>query len=116
MRLRNTPMAKFLRSSRDIWLIGPSLDVLKQTKLPPKIDVLRNFFYYHFNENKTVTQSAKMTIVNVAAIWDKANIPTTSQSRAQSKLLALHKEYTGLKKTINRVKLRTRKEMISKRV
>lgn len=86
------------RSKTDVWLVGQTLPVLLDTKLPSIKEVLQLFFYHKIERKQTVNASAEFTALEVLAVWEKASIPTRKKQYVKEKILKHFNQWQSLKK------------------
>ena len=72
---------------------------IKCKGLPSKGAVLRNFVHYHLVEKKTISESTKLTVINVIFFWEKARVPTKRIDSCQTMVRKLYDDYCSLKKS-----------------
>jgi hypothetical protein len=89
-------MAEVNTRSKD-FLVSPSMS-FSWSQLPSTEEVLAVVLYKLKLEKTTIRAVASSTIDEVLLIWDKARIPTFRKDNAITKLEAIYKEYTLLKK------------------
>ncbi|XP_076060300.1 uncharacterized protein LOC143036625 [Oratosquilla oratoria] len=86
------------RRAASVWLLGHSEEELTGSRLPSNGQVLKHFFYHHFDLKCMKSESAKAVVEAVFLFWAKAQIPTTTLFYAKKKLTDLVTKYEGLKK------------------
>ncbi|KAG0728473.1 hypothetical protein GWK47_032385 [Chionoecetes opilio] len=77
------------RKQTEVWLLGHSVPTITGAKLPSRGDVLRQFFYAHKEEKKTVQQSAAEAAKDVLDFWTRARIPTIAETSVRRKITGL---------------------------
>ena len=81
------------RLQSDLWWIGPVRDTFVQTtRLPTIRETLSVFFYHHRENNKTLKDSARITVSEILTIWQKAAIPTAYSYHIENRLLKVHQQ------------------------
>lgn len=90
---------KQLRSDDNtIFLVGNCESDLKGAKLPSMKQVLQLFFYKTRIEKISVKASIKYTIDATLDFWQKANIPTMTETNCMKKFDKLYREWQNLSK------------------
>ena len=57
------------------------------------LEVLRNFVHYRLVEKKTISESTKLTVINVISFWEKAQVPTKQIDSCQTAVRKLYDDY-----------------------
>ena len=65
-------------------------------------ETLSVFFYHHRENNKTLKDSARITVSEILTIWQKAAIPTAYSYHIENRLLKVHQQWQCLSKAKNR--------------
>lgn len=92
-------------ASQHFYMIGkPVLGYNEVDKLPRLSQVLKNFFYHHFERKLGVHKSAYETCAEVISLCEKMTIPTQQIGKAVEKLKQSHVEWQFFKKYRNRKK------------
>ncbi|KAG0710737.1 hypothetical protein GWK47_022207 [Chionoecetes opilio] len=89
------------RKQTEVWLLDHSVPTITGAKLPSRGDVLRQFFYAHKEEKKTVQQSAAEAAKEVLDFWTRARIPTIAETSVRRKITGLFDEWKILSKSKN---------------
>ncbi|KAG0711038.1 hypothetical protein GWK47_021527 [Chionoecetes opilio] len=89
------------RKQTEVGLLGHSVPTITGAKLPSRGDVLRQFFYAHKEEKKTVQQSAAEAAKEVLDFWTRARIPTIAETSVRRKITGLFDEWKILSKSKN---------------
>lgn len=88
-----------LRSTSQIFLVGPVSHQITGCKLPSNRQVLSTlFFNLRTNKKLSVRDSAKLVIQEVNLFWTKARIPTKYEKDAITKVEKLYKEWANHQK------------------
>jgi len=90
------------RSNTEIYLIGFTNDVIHGSRLPSRKQTLQFFFYQLKANQKTVRESAHITIEHVAQFWNKAHLPMTTMQHAIGRLEKMYAEWRNLQKASKR--------------
>ena len=88
-------------SKREIWLVGPYLEVIPCSKLPSKRQVMGYLMNCKDRKHMPVKASLKETAEEVVKLWNKARIPTKRLDHIEEKMKKLFTEYNLLKKNRN---------------
>lgn len=96
-------MASNTRCKTSVWLLGPPISELLQSKLPTKREVLQLFFHYHNEEKKNVTEATSSVVNDVMNVWDRARIATSHRPYIIKSFKKLYDDYLKLKKNKKRV-------------
>ena len=91
-----------VRSKKTVWLLGSEQTQLLGSKLPSNRQVLSVFFHHHNTLKKSIHESSRDVIRQVAVFWERARIPTRLEKHNISKLDQLHGKWTKLKKNAGR--------------
>ena len=75
----------------EVWLVGKTIAVFPGTKLPSRGEVLRVLFHVHDSEPQLKVCTKEVAGL-VAAVWDKAKIPSLTSYRIEDKVRNLHQE------------------------
>ena len=74
------------RSKKNVYLLGSSVKVLTEGKLPSLRQVLGLFIHEHKDNGKSVREASAIAIDKTSGFWSKARIPTRAFHHCQAKL------------------------------
>ena len=90
------------RKGTALWLVGVAVSDIYGSKLPSNRQVLSFFFYNHFVQQKTVSESVHLTLAKIFTFWGKARLPCSDKSVCVKKVKKLYNEYLRVKKNRGR--------------
>lgn len=100
---------------QNIFLIGKTISLFNNKKLPTNKEVLQLLYHHTRNLNKSVDDSCSLVINKVIEIWSTAEIPTQANSRCIQKLKNLYREYRNVQKHLDR-KNKTEEQNLSNKL
>lgn len=95
-------MEHTLRSNTSVKLVGQQCEIISGARLPSIRQVMAAFYYQLRTVKLPIRPSARKTVKQVIAYWEKTKIPIIQEIHCISKIESLHAELTSIWKHMSR--------------